>query len=122
MNKEETYLKIRKRIESVKHNKQLSDMDIILGLEEEIKYYRNRIDKLTEKIKNKKDLELNKQFEIKINKEDYLVKYNKDTNVVELNTYLIKLINEKDKIMICKDKEFKIINKTRDTIKNLMYD
>ncbi len=121
MNKEESYLKIRKRIERVKHNKQLSDMDIILGLEEEIRYYRNRIDKLTKKIEYKKDLELNKQMEIKINEEDYLIKYNKDTNVVELNTYLIKLINEKDNIMICKDKEFKIINKTRNAIKNLMY-
>ena len=56
---------------------------------------------------------LDKQFEITINDEEYIIKYNSNTDTIILNTYLTKLINEQDKKAIYKDKEFKIINKTR---------
>lgn len=56
---------------------------------------------------------LDKEFEITINNEDYLIKYKNNTDTVILSTYLTKVVNEKDKVMICKDNQFKIINKTR---------
>ena len=58
---------------------------------------------------------LNKRFEITINSEKYIIIYNSniEANTIELNAYLTKLINERDKIMICKDNKFKIINETR---------
>jgi len=56
---------------------------------------------------------LDKEFEITINNEDYLIKYNSNTNAVVLNTYLTKIVNENKTFKVCKYKEFKIINKTR---------
>lgn len=64
-------------------------------------------------LSNKKTKELDKQFKITINKEEYLIRYNNDTDTVMLNAYITKLVNEKDKNAIYKDEEFKIINKTR---------
>lgn len=77
----------------------------------------NQIRKLlgfNEVINNKDNSKLlDKQFETTINNEEYIIKYNSNTDTVILNAYLSKLINEQDKNAIHKDKEFKIINKTR---------
>lgn len=54
-----------------------------------------------------------KQLEIKINDEDYIIKYNKDTDAIILNAYLIKLVKEQNINRIYKYNEFKIINRTR---------
>lgn len=65
-------------------------------------------------IKTKESNEcLDKEFEITINNEDYLIKYNSNTNAIELNTYLTKIVNENKIFKIDKYNEFKIINKTR---------
>lgn len=76
----------------------------------------NQIRKLLEynPIKTKESNEcLDKEFEITINNEDYLIKYNSNTNAIELNTYLTKIVNENKIFKIDKYNEFKIINKTR---------
>lgn len=64
---------------------------------------------------------LNKQFEITINNEKYLIKHNSniEINLIELNAYLTKLVNEKDKISILKDNQFRIINITRGKANNI---
>lgn len=58
---------------------------------------------------------LDKQFEITINDEEYLIEYNssKEINTIQLNAWLLKLINEKNMYKAVKDNEFKITNKTR---------
>lgn len=158
----EKYLKAKKRIIKTSGNKNITDALIIEKLEDEIDYYRNKIEKLEqvreenrqaakkdyEKIKeyqeilkkviiggediftfktpnqirkllgyetldNKEEKDLDKQFEITIDNEEYLIKYNKDVEVTELNAYIIKLVNEPETNIIYKDNEFKIINKTR---------
>lgn len=113
MNNIELYKNARNRVQN-KLGKGISDRDIIIDQEEEIIYYREKIKKLTDMLKYKKDIELNKKNEIDINKEDYLIMYNEDTDMIILNTYLIKLINEEDiDYIISKENEFKIINKSR---------
>lgn len=66
---------------------------------------------------------LNKKFEITIKGEKYIILYNDNkANITMLNAYLIKLVNEKEKICISKDNEFKILNKTReDEAKSLVF-
>lgn len=67
---------------------------------------------------------LDEQFEITINNEDYIIEYNgnREINLIELNVYITKLINEKDKIIICKDNQFRIINTTRERTRNMELD
>lgn len=74
----------------------------------------NQIRKLLGNNELKKE-KLDKKLELTINDEECLIQYNsnRETNTIQLNAYLTKLTNEKDKIMIAKDNEFKIINKTR---------
>lgn len=61
-----------------------------------------------------------KEFEITINDEEYLIEYNnnKEIDTIMLNASLTKLVNEHDKIGISKDDEFRIINKTRNEKRN----
>lgn len=104
------YKNIRKRIEGYK-GKYITDKDIIEEQEKEIEYYRDKIKTLEENIHNKRTFE--RKFDIDINNEKYLIMYNINADQVMLYASLIKLINEKDKYVIVKDNDFKIINETR---------
>ena len=109
----ELFEKARRRVQGKIKGRCVTNKDVIVDQEREIEYYRDKIKKLEDIIHNRKVF--NKQFEITINDEEYLIKYNDDRkiNTIMLNAYLIKLVNEKDKTYIIKDNEFKIINKTR---------
>ena len=115
MNNNELYEQVRKRYQRTYLGKCFSDKDIIIKQEEEIKHYRERINKFLDKslgIENSTNY-LNKELEININNEDYLIKYNNNTDIVKLMMYVNKLINDSDIRMICSNEEFKIYNKTR---------
>lgn len=62
---------------------------------------------------NNKNKVLDKQFEITIKKEEYLIRYNNNTDIALLNAYLINMVNEQEIDRIIKNDEFEIINKTR---------
>ena len=115
MNNNELYEQVRKRYQRTYLGKCFSDKDIIIKQEEEIKHYRERINKFLDKslgIENSTNY-LNKELEININNEDYLIKYNNNADIVKLMMYVNKLINDSDIRMICSNGEFKIYNKTR---------
>lgn len=64
-------------------------------------------------IEKKKDSLFENKMRITINREDYCIRYNNNVDMVMLNAYLIKIINNKDKIIrIGKDNEFYIENVT----------
>ena len=109
----ELFEKARRRVQGKIKGRCVTNKDVIVDQEREIEYYRDKIKMLEDIIHNKRVF--NKQFEITINDEEYLINYNddKETNTIMLNAYLIKLVNEKDKTYIIKDNEFKIVNKTR---------
>lgn len=113
MNDNELFEQARIRIQKQIKGRCISDKDIIVEQEKEIMYYRKKIQNIIEKNKTVQIVNYDNIFEISINNEQYIIRYNNNTNIVELNIYLIKLINEKDKCLIMKDKEFKIINATR---------
>lgn len=52
-------------------------------------------------------------IEIRIKNEDYIIKYNRDIDIVLLNVYFIKLVNDKESIRIAKINRFDITNITR---------
>lgn len=62
------------------------------------------------KANESKEKMLDKRFEMTINNEEYLIEYNsnKEINTIQLNAWLVKLINEKDMYKVVKDNEFKI--------------
>lgn len=107
----ELFEQARRRVQKKIKGRCVTNKDVIVDQEKEIMYYREKIRKMMDSLKNKK--ELDKEFEIKIKDEDYIIKYNSDADKVMLNTYLVKLVNEKDIYGISKDNEFKIVNKTR---------
>lgn len=113
MDDNELFEQARRRVQKKIKGRCVTNKDVIVEQEKEIEYYRDKIKKLEDIIHNRKVF--NKQFEITINDEEYLIKYNddKETNTIMLNTCLVKLVNEKDKTCIIKDNEFKIVNKTR---------
>lgn len=115
MNNDELYEQVRKRYQRNYLGKCFSDKEIITEQEKEIKHYRERINKFLDKslgIENSVN-DLNKELEIGINNEDYLIKYNNNTDIVKLMMYVNKLINDSEINMICSKEEFKIYNKTR---------
>lgn len=107
----ELFERARNRVQKKIKGRCVTNKDVIIDQEKEIQYYRERIQKLT----NISDSinSLDKKIEISINKEDYLIKYKNGTDNIILNSYLIKLVYEKDKYIIEKTNEFRIINKTR---------
>lgn len=118
MNDDELYKQARARIKNKKRN--ASDKDIIIDQEKEIMYYRKTIEQLKEEIKTfKEDNKLSKLseyenvVEIRIKNEDYIIKYNKDIDIVLLSVYFIKLVNDEEVIRIDKKNEFDITNITR---------
>ena len=116
MNDNELYKQARIRVKNKIRN--ASDKDIIIDQEKEIMYYRRTIEHLKEKQNTfKEDNELPKQYEnvdeIRIKNEDYIIKYNRDIDIVLLNVHFIKLVNDKEIIRIAKMNEFDITNSTR---------
>ena len=116
MNDDRLYKQARARVENKIRN--ASDKDIIMDQEKEIMYYRRTIEQLKEKQNIfKEDNELPKQYEnvdeIRIKNEDYIIKYNKDTDMFSLSLYFIKLVNDEEIIRLAKMNEFDITNITR---------
>ena len=119
MDDNELYKKVRTRVKNKIRN--ASDKDIIIDQEKEIMYYRKTIEQLKEKTKIfEEDNELPKPYEnvaeICIKKEDYIIKYNRDIDIVLLSVHFIKLVNDKEIIRIGKMNEFDITNITRQKI------
>lgn len=116
MDDNELYKKARARVKNKIRN--ASDKDIIIDQEKEIMYYRKTIEHLKEKMKTfEEDNELPRLYEnvieIRIKNEDYIIKYNRDIDIVLLNVYFIKLVNDKESIRIAKMNRFDITNITR---------
>lgn len=109
MNDNELFEQARRRIQNKIKGRSVKNKEVIIELEKEIEYYREKIKKLTN---NKKDI-FDKELEVTIESEDYLIQYNKDTDLVTLIMYINKLIIEKDLNRIYKNGEFRIYNKTR---------
>lgn len=109
MNNNELFEQARRRIQNKIKGRSVRNKDVIIEQEKEIEYYREKIKKLTN---NKKDI-FDKELEVTIESEDYLIQYNKDTDLVTLIMYINKLIIEKDLNRIYKNGEFRIYNKTR---------
>lgn len=119
MDDNELYKKVRARVKNKIRN--ASDKDIIIDQEKEIMYYRKTIEQLKEKTKIfEEDDELPKPYEnvaeIRIKNEDYIIKYNRDIDIVLLSVHFIKLVNDKGIIRIDKMNEFDITNITRQKI------
>ena len=84
-------------------------------------YYIKTIEHLKEKTKIfEENNELPKRYEnvdeIRIKNEDYIIKYNRDIDIVLLSVHFIKLVNDKEIIRIAKMNEFDITNITRQKI------
>ena len=109
MNNNELFEQARRRIQNKIKGRSVRNKDVIIEQEKEIEYYREKIKKLTN---NKKDI-FDKELEVTIESEDYLIQYNKDTDLVTLIMYINKLIIEKNLNRIYKDGEFRIYSKTR---------
>lgn len=109
MSDTELYEKARRRVKKKIKGRCVTNKDVIIDQEKEIEYYREKIQRLTDKKKETFD----KELEVTIKSEDYLIKYNDDTDLVELMMYVNKLIIETDLNRMYKDGEFRIYNKTR---------
>ena len=109
MNDIELYEKARKRVQKKIKGRCVTNKDVIIDQEKEIEYYREKIRTLT----NKTSENFDKELEININNEDYLIKYNNDTDLVELMMYINKIIIETNINRVYKIGKFKIYNKTR---------
>lgn len=113
MNDNELFEQARRRVQKKIKGRQVTNKDVIVDQAKEIEHYRNKIQKMKSITSNKEGL--NKKFEITIKGEKYIILYNDNkANITMLNAYLIKLVNEKEKISISKDNEFEILNKTRE--------
>lgn len=111
MNDIELFEQARNRVQRKIKGRCVTNKDVIIDQEKEIEYYRNKIKQIIDIQEIKQ--ELDKQFEITIKDEEYLIKYNEDADIVMINAYIVKLICEPEVYKISKDNKFKIINKTR---------
>lgn len=69
-----------------------------------------------------KDRMLENKIEVKIKGEEYVIRYNNDANPVMINAYLLKMVEETDKIIkVRKDNEFYIENVT-ETKKRIVFE
>lgn len=109
MSDTELYEKARRRVQEKIKGRCVTNKDVIIDQEKEIEYYRKKIQRLTDVKKETFD----KKLEVTIKSEDYLIKYNDDTDLVELMMYVNKLIIETDLNRMYKTGEFRIYNKTR---------
>ncbi len=112
MNDNELFEMARRRVQGKIKGRCVTNKDVIIDQEKEIRYYREKIQKLIDIIENKRE-NFNKELEITIKSEEYLIQYNSDTDLVTLMIYINKLILETDLNRIHKDGEFRIYNKTR---------
>lgn len=106
---DELYEQARRRVQKKIKGRCVRNKDIIIDQEKEIEYYREKIRRLT----NTKTKIFNKELEVAIKGEEYLIQYNSDTDLVTLMMYVNKLIVETDLNRIYKNEEFRIYNKTR---------
>ena len=109
MNDNELFEKARRRVQEKIKGRCVTNKDVIIDQEKEIEYYRQKIQRLI----NTKTKIFNKELEVTIKGEDYLIQYNSDTDLVTLMMYVNKLIIETDLNRIYKNEEFRIYNKTR---------
>lgn len=110
MNDNELFEQARKRVQKKTKGRCVRNKDVIVEQEKEIQYYREKIQIMTSesKYKNKR---FNNKFNVTINDETYVVEYDDNVKQIELNAYLIKMINEGCRI-IKKENEFRIENVT----------
>lgn len=109
VNDNELFERARRRVQKKIKGRCVTNKDVIIDQEKEIEYYRQKIQRLT----NAKTKNFNKELEVTIKDEDYLIQYNSDTDLVTLMMYVNKLIIETDLNIIYKNEEFRIYNKTR---------
>ena len=109
VNDNELFERARRRVQEKIKGRCVTNKDVIIDQEKEIEYYRQKIQRLT----NAKTKNFNKELEVTIKDEDYLIQYNSDTDLVTLMMYVNKLIIETDLNTIYKNEEFRIYNKTR---------
>lgn len=111
----EMFEQARREVQKKIKGRCVTNKDVIIKQQKEIEYYKTKIKELEKtiegKIKNKNKYD--KEIEVTIKEEDYLIKYNNNIDTVLFTMCINKIINEPDKNMICKDKEFKIYNMTR---------
>ncbi len=114
MNDNELFEQARRRIQKGIKGRSVTNKEVIVEQEKEIQYYRKRIQQLmnveTDTIYIGK---YEHYLEVEINNEQYCIGYNDASDSLSINIYLLKLVNEKDKIYIMKDNCFCILNKTR---------
>lgn len=110
MNDIELFEQARRRVQNKIKGRCVTNKDVIVDQEKEILYYREKIRRLT----NSKDNKFKHELEIKINNEEYIIKYNDNADSIMLNSYLVKMIYEEETYKITKDEQFSIINKTRE--------
>ena len=98
MNDEELYFKAKKRIENMKRKNDIADNEIIIELEKEIEYYRERIRKF-----------LDKPFETKNNNNsiEIGVQLNADEAIQKLETMkgLVEEIEEQPSFELLEEKQ-----------------
>ena len=111
----ELFEQARRRVQRKIKGRCVRNEEVIIDQEKEIVYYRNKIRKLTKIIEKKAESENNfkKELELTIKEEEYLIRYNDNTDAILLTMYINKIINDPEIVKIFKDKEFKIWNKTR---------
>ena len=109
VNDNELFERARRRVQEKIKGRCVTNKDVIIDQEKEKEYYRQKIQRLT----NAKTKNFNKELEVTIKDEDYLIQYNSDTDLVTLMMYVNKLIIETDLNRIYKNEEFRIYNKTR---------
>lgn len=110
MNDIELFEQARRRVQNKIKGRCVTNKDVIVDQEKEILYYREKIRRLT----NSKDNKFKHELEIKINNEEYIIKYNDNADSIVLNSYLVKMIYEEETYEITKGEQFSIINKTRE--------
>jgi hypothetical protein len=60
-----------------------------------------------------KDRMFENKIKLKIKEEEYIIRYNNDANPIMINAYLLKMVEDTDKIIkVRKDNEFYIENVT----------
>lgn len=60
-----------------------------------------------------KDSMFENKVEVDIKEEEYIIRYNNDANPVMINAYLLKMVEDTDKIIkVMKNNEFYIENRT----------
>lgn len=117
MNDIELYEQARKRVQKKNRGRCVRNKDVIVDQEKEIIYYREKINTLRQMLKQRELTEgknnFSKELEFTIKEEEYLIKYNVNTDTILLTMCINKIINEPGIDAIFKQNEFRIYNNTR---------